>query len=230
MHLRDTADGVEVGGHLLSVLEVILEHLDGAVALVSGRSIDNLDALFAPHRLPTAGLHGLERRSADGTIHKIEDPAGMDELRPQLLTLATASTKVIFEDKGHALAIHYRLESELGNEIRNRVEELTQPFSSDLHVMHGNMVSEVKPRLANKASAIRDFMGEPPFKGRLSVFIGDDTTDEDGFAYVNELKGYSIRVGDSDETAARHNLPGVDDVIKWLEDWPAILNKTQIAN
>ncbi len=225
LHLRDTPDGVEAGENLLRVLEKIVSQLDGAVALVSGRSINNLDALFAPHRLPTAGLHGLERRSTNGSLHKIEDPAGLDELRAPLLTLAATSTKVILEDKGHALAIHYRLEPELGDEIRNRVEELVQPYTSDLHVIHGKMVSEVKPRLADKGSAIRDFMSEAPFEGRLPVFIGDDTTDEDGFAYVNKHKGYSIRVGDSAKTAARYRLSDVDEVIDWLQSWPEILGR-----
>ena len=151
----------------------------------------------------------------------------MEGLRPQLLTLAAASTKVILEDKGHALAIHYRLEPELGDQIKNRVEELVQPFLSELHVMHGKMVIEIKSRLADKGSAIRDFMSEAPFKGRVPVFIGDDTTDEDGFAWVNENNGYSVRVVDSAETAARYAIPGVDDVIDWLESWPTLLDATQ---
>ncbi len=226
LHLRDTPDGVEASDNLLGILEVILTRLDGAVALVSGRSIDTLDSIFAPHRLPTAGLHGLERRSADGSLHTVEQPAALDELRPQLLTLAATSTKVILEDKGHALAIHYRLEPELGYQIIERVEQLAQPFLSELDVMHGKMVCEIKSRLADKGSAIRDFMTEAPFIGRLPVFIGDDTTDEDGFAYVNEQNGYSVRVGGADESTARYSIPGVDDVIAWLESWPSLLDAT----
>ncbi|UCH48468.1 MAG: trehalose-phosphatase [Betaproteobacteria bacterium] len=229
LHFRDSPDGVEAGENLLNILEVILTRLEGAVALVSGRGINTLDSMFAPHRLPTAGLHGLERRSADGSLHTVEEPAALDKLRPQLLILATASTKVILEDKGHALAIHYRLEPELGEQIKHRVEELVQPFLSELHVMHGKMVTEIKSRLADKGSAIRDFMTEAPFKGRLPVFIGDDTTDEDGFAFVNSQNGYSVRVGDSTDTAARYTLPGVDDVIDWLESWPRLLDATQSA-
>ena len=223
LHLRDTPDGIEAGENLLNIMELILARLDGAVALVSGRGIDTLDSMFTPHQLPTAGLHGLERRSADGVLHTVDEPAALEELRPQLLTLATASTKVILEDKGHALAIHYRLEPELGDQIKDRVEELVEPFSSELHVMHGKMVTELKSRLADKGTAIRDFMTEAPFKGRTPVFIGDDTTDEDGFAYVNGQDGYSVRVGDSAESAARYSLPGVDDVIDWLEGWPGSL-------
>ena len=226
LHLRDTPDGVQASEHLLATLEVIVARLDGAVALVSGRSIDTLDSIFAPHRLPTAGLHGLERRSADGSLHTVEEPEALDTLRPQLLALAAASTKVILEDKGHALAIHYRLEPKLGDQIIDRVEQLAQPFLSELHVMHGKMVCEIKSRLADKGSAIRDFMAEAPFKGRLPVFIGDDTTDEDGFAFVNEQNGYSVRVGDAAESAACYSIPGVDDVIAWVESWPGLLDAT----
>ncbi len=228
LHLRDTPDSVSASGALLDLLEAISSRLDGAVALVSGRRIDNLDALFAPHRLPTAGLHGLERRDASGAVHRIPAPEALDALRPPLLKLAGSSTKVILEDKGHALAVHYRLAPDMAEEIKDRVEELARPYAADLHVMHGKMVCEIKPWQADKGSAIRDFMAEVPFKGRVPVFVGDDTTDEDGFAYVNELGGHSVRVGVGESTAARHTLAGVDEVISWLTDWPALLDKTRI--
>ncbi|MGD2140357.1 MAG: trehalose-phosphatase [Burkholderiales bacterium] len=227
LHLRDTPDGVQASAQLLDVLESILIELDGAVALVSGRSIDNLDALFAPHRLPTAGLHGLQRRSADGSLHEVGESAALETLRAPLLQLASSSARIILEDKGHALAVHYRLEPEMEAEISKRVEELAKPFSGELHVMHGKMVSEIKPKLADKGSAIRDFMSETPFKGRVAVFIGDDTTDEDGFRLVNSINGYSVRVGDSGRTAARWRLPGVDEVIAWLQTWPGLLGKNR---
>ncbi len=227
LHLRDTPDSVSASASLLDLLEAISSRLDGAVALVSGRSIDNLDTLFSPHRLPTAGLHGLERRNANGSVHRIPAPEALDELRPPLLKLAGSSTKVILEDKGHALAVHYRLAPDMAEEIKSQVEELVRPYVADLHVMHGKMVSEIKPWTADKGSAIRDFMAEVPFKGRIPVFVGDDTTDEDGFAYVNELGGHSVRVGTSESTAAHHILTGVDEVISWLTEWPALLDKTR---
>ena len=100
LHLRDTPDSVEASDALLNLLEAVLKRLEGAVALVSGRSIENLDALFEPHRLPTAGLHGLERRDATGAVHRIPAPDELDALRPPLLELAGSSTKIILEDKG----------------------------------------------------------------------------------------------------------------------------------
>jgi len=227
LHLRDTPDGVEASEQLLGILDAIHGRLNGAVALVSGRSIDNLDALFAPCVLPAAGLHGLQRRSADGTVHEVAEPAALDQLRPALLQLASASSKVILEDKGHALAVHYRLAPERGEDIKRTVEELARPYSSELHVMHGKMVTEIKSGLADKGSAIDGFMAEAPFEGRVPVFIGDDTTDEDGFRYVNAKAGYSVRVGDCGESAARYSLPDVDDVIAWMKTWPARLDAVQ---
>jgi len=107
---------------------------------------------------------------------------------------------------------------------------MARPFASDLHVLHGKMVSEIKPWLADKGSAIRNFMHEAPFTGRIPIFIGDDTTDEDGFAYVNELNGHSVRVGDIADTAAHYSLPGVDDVLTWLNSWPSRLDQIQTTD
>jgi trehalose 6-phosphate phosphatase len=227
LHLQDTPDSVQASEALLDLLEAILKRLNGAVALVSGRSIDNLDALFEPHRLPTAGLHGLERRDAAGAVHRIPAPDELDALRPPLLKLAGSSTKIILEDKGHALAVHYRLAPDMAGAIKQQVEELVHPFASQLHVMHGKMVTEIKPWHADKGSAIRDYMTEQPFANRVPVFVGDDTTDEDGFAYVNERNGHSVRVGQSEATTARHVLDGVDEVIAWLTGWPEVLDQVR---
>lgn len=227
LHLRDTPDSVEASEALLNLLEAVLKRLDGAVALVSGRSIDNLDALFEPHRLPTAGLHGLERRDATGAVHRIPPPDELDTLRPPLFKLAGSSTKIILEDKGHALAVHYRLAPDMAGAIKQQVEELVRPFTSQLQVMQGKMVTEIKPWHADKGSAIRDFMAEEPFANRVPVFVGDDTTDEDGFAYVNERNGHSVRVGQGEATAARHVLDGVDQVIDWLSGWPDVLDQAR---
>lgn len=105
--------------------------------------------------------------------------------------------------------------------IWHQVEDLDPPSDRDLRVLHGKMVSEVKPRHADKGSAIYAFMCEAPFKGRVPIFIGDDVTDEDGFTAVNALDGHAIRVGEGAETGARYRLSDVDHVIEWLESWPS---------
>ena len=230
LHLRETPDSVEASEHLLDILELISRRLNGAVALVSGRRIDDLDRIFVPHTLPTAGLHGLERRDATGHITQFPEPRALATLRVPLSELASSNEGVVVEDKSHALAIHYRQAPDQAGEIQRIVEDLIRPLAHELHVIHGKMVSEVKPQHADKGSAIRDFMNETPFKGRLPVFIGDDTTDEDGFAYVNQLHGFAVRVGDSDSTAARYSVDSVDDVIAWLETWPSTLQQQEQDN
>lgn len=227
LHLRQTPDGVDRSERVCQILEDIMVCLGGAVALVSGRTIQNLDELFVPHRFPVAGLHGLERRDAAGIVHSHSESEVLDTLRPPLMEVADAHEGVILEDKSRALAIHYRQAPEKAAEIQSLVEDLVRPLAHELHVIHGKMVTEIKPWHADKGSAIGDFMNEPPFKGRVPVFIGDDTTDEDGFAFVNQMNGYAIRVGDGEgdsvETAARYSLEDVDEVIAWLENWPSSL-------
>ena len=227
LHLKETPDGVEASAHLLDIMEAISSCLNGAVALVSGRSIDDLDRIFLPHKLPTAGLHGLERRDAVGLITKFPEPQALEALRGPLNGLSGIADGVLVEDKSRALAIHYRQAPDKAAEIQSLVEELVQPLAHELHVIHGKMVTEIKPWRADKGSAIGDFMNETPFKGRVPVFIGDDTTDEDGFAFVNQMNGYSVRVGDGVETAARYSIETVDEVIAWLESWPSSLKETR---
>ncbi len=223
LHLKETPDGVEASAHLLDILEVISQCLNGAVALVSGRSITDLDRIFVPHKLPAAGLHGLERRDAAGRVKKFPVPQTLQTLRGALKDIARRNAGVLVEDKERALAIHYRQAPDKAAEIKRLVENLVRPLAHELHVIHGKMVSEIKPEHADKGSAIRDFMHEAPFTKRVAVFIGDDTTDEDGFAYVNTLPGYTIRVGESADTTACYFLENVDDVITWLESWPPFL-------
>jgi trehalose 6-phosphate phosphatase len=219
----DTPNGVAPSDRVTEVLREIDLCLEGAVALISGRTIGNLDHLFAQQKLPAAGLHGLERRDAGGCLHVLGEAETLEHLRAPLKNLASSHAGAILEDKGRALAIHYRRAPDAAEEIRRRVEALVRPSSDELRIIHGKMVSEVKPRHADKGSAIRAFMEEVPFTGRLPVFIGDDVTDEDGFAVVNALKGYAILVGDGPSKNAHYGLPGVNEVIEWLETWPSII-------
>ncbi|MGD9536086.1 MAG: trehalose-phosphatase [Alphaproteobacteria bacterium] len=225
LHLAETPDGVERSERVCRVLEAVLHCLRGAVALISGRRIDDLDRLFAPHTLPAAGLHGLERRDARGIVYAQAASETLDRLRLPLAHAARVNEGVILEDKGGALAVHYRRSPERAGEIRSLVDDLVRPFAGELHVIHGKLVSEIKPRHADKGTAIREFMGEAPFVGHVPVFIGDDATDEDGFACVNALDGHAIRVGSGADTIARYSLAGVEEVVDWLEAWPSMLRR-----
>lgn len=217
----DTPNGVAPSKRVRDILSRLTTCLDGAVALISGRTIDNLDRLFAPLRLPAAGLHGLERRDAMDGVHLLGEAEALEHLRPPFAQLAASRKGVILEDKGRALAIHYRKAPEEAESVRREVEKLVHPSVRDLRIIHGSMVSEVKPRHADKGSAIHAFMSEAPFSGRVPVFIGDDATDEDGFAAVNALDGRAIRVGSRPGTAARYRLADVEQVIRWLDALPS---------
>jgi trehalose 6-phosphate phosphatase len=196
----------------------------GALALISGRTLANLDRLFLPWRGAASGLHGAERRRADGSLaasgRSAADQAAaeaLERLRPSLADIAGARPGAWLEDKGRTLALHYRSIPQQEPEIRRAVQCLAQRESEALRLIAGKMVLELQPRHYDKGAVIAAFFGAPPFRGRRPVFIGDDTTDEDGFAEVNRRGGVSIRVGDrSAATAAAYALPSVAEVRRWL--------------
>ena len=186
-----------VGAALKTLLSDVAERLGGAVALVSGRSIHRLDALFAPLRLPAAGLHGVERRKASGATHGASFvDAQLNAARTAVQALLETHPGTSMEDKGRAIAVHYRLAPQLEASVRQALSAIAKPLGSHYHIQEGNMVLELKPRGFSKATAIKAFMQETPFRGRKPVFVGDDLTDEDGFRMVEEYGGISIAVGD----------------------------------
>ncbi|MBK1667234.1 trehalose-phosphatase [Rhodovibrio sodomensis] len=214
-------EDVQLHASLRGVLNALDAGLGHAVALVSGRTLADLDRIQAPLKLPAAGLHGLERRDADGTIDHGVEGAALDHLRAGLTDLVTRHDALWLEDKGRALAVHYRADPALHGTVLDRVHALCAREAPDtLAVLDGKMVCEVKPRHADKGSAIRGFMARPPFAGRLPVFLGDDVTDEDGFRAVNALGGLSIRVGTQPAgklTHAAYRLADEPAVEAWLD-------------
>ena len=214
---------VRVPQSLPPLLVSLAAQRGGALALVSGRAIDDLDRLFVPWRGTAAGVHGAERRGADGRVITGGGPAdraaaaALDRLRPALQQLAQLVPGVRLEDKGKTLAVHYRQAPDKADEIRSAVERFGRDEAERLRLIAGKMVFELQPRHYGKDGAIAAFMAEPPFCGRVPVFLGDDTTDEDGFAEVNRRGGVSIRVGPpSSTTAARYRIPSVSAVLDWL--------------
>jgi trehalose 6-phosphate phosphatase len=212
---------VRLHDSLRAVLDALDAGLRHALALVSGRTLSDLDRIQAPLKLPAAGLHGLERREPDGTIDRGAEGAALDHMRAGLNELVTRHDALWLEDKGRALAVHYRANPDLHRTVLDRVHALWAREAPDtLSVLDGKMVCEVKPRHADKGSAIRGFMARPPFAGRLPVFLGDDITDEDGFRAVNALGGLSVRVGAQPAgklTHAAYTLPDEPAVEAWLD-------------
>jgi trehalose 6-phosphate phosphatase len=188
----------------------------GAVALISGRSIESIDKLFYPLRLPAAGQHGIERRDARGQLHHHPFPeAAMRRAAADIRAFAARYEGLVFEDKGASLALHYRLAPSLAAAAHAVVHKAAQYLGEGVEVQGGKMVVELKPSGRDKGIAIEEFMREAPFRSRTPVFLGDDLTDEDGFHVVNRLGGHSIKIG-SGVTSARWRLRDASAVRNWL--------------
>ena len=210
---------VHVPPQLPALIARLSEQRQGALALISGRPLIELDRLFQPWCGAAAGLHGIERRRADGMLDRIFDnasEAALGQIRPKLAALAGGESGLIVEDKGATLALHYRAVPDREPEIRAFAANLQREAGASLRLIAGKMVVEFQPRNVNKGLAIAAFMAEPPFLDRRAVFVGDDTTDEDGFSEVRRSAGFGIRVGPARETAADYCLPSVEAVLAWL--------------
>jgi trehalose 6-phosphate phosphatase len=216
LELAPTPDAVHADPGLLEMLETLRRASGGALALLSGRRLDDLDRIFSPLSLPAAGIHGLERRRADGTIESMAADA-VAELREPLAAFAAQNQGLQLEDKGLALALHYRGAPHREAAARAFARALAARSSATLRLLEGKMVIEFHARDADKGRAIEAFMAEPPFRGRRPVFAGDDVTDEDGFRAVRRLGGIAIRIGDLGASAAEWRLPSVTALRAWLQ-------------
>ena len=216
VELADSPERVRVELSLIRVLERLASTLSGAAALISGRRIADMDRLFAPLRLPSAGLHGLERRGASGSVHW-HGPSSSEV--PRMLAQARAWTTIhpglLLEDKVDTFAVHFRQAPQLAEEVRTFLQNLMQQSSGDYCLQPGKMVMEVRPESRDKGTAVKEFMGEPPFAGRIPVFIGDDASDEQAFSVVENLGGVAIKVGPG-ETIARWRMNEVSEVRAWM--------------
>jgi trehalose 6-phosphate phosphatase len=188
---------------------------DGAVAVISGRSLRDIDRILPIAGLPAAGQHGLERRTATGRIWRYAPSPRLNRARLVLASVVERHPRLLFEDKGLSLALHYRRVPRLAGFAHRIARELQRDLGRRYHVHPGKFVVELAPAGRDKGAAIASFMREPPFRGRSPVFVGDDVTDEYGFAVVNRLGGWSVKVGRG-PTAATWRLPDVPSVLRWL--------------
>lgn len=201
---------------LRTLLPQLPEACGGAVAVITGRRIEEVDRILAPHAFLAAGVHGLQRRSVSGAMWSFDPADALTEVRRLVEPFVAAHDGLWIEDKQLAFAVHYRSRPELEEEVHRFVGTLQMKLPPDIEILLGQHVFEVKPGISDKGRAIEAFMEEVPFVGRLPIFVGDDVTDEAGFRSVNALGGVSVKVG-SGPTIARWRLPDVDAVIGWLE-------------
>ena len=209
-----------VTAETLDALRWLKEKTGGALAVVSGRSIAQLDRMLHPLRLPVAGVHGLERRSAAGALSRTPfDAALQRRLTATVGAFVGGRPGLLAEVKPGSVALHYRKRPETEADCLAFAIEAAQA-EPRIRIMPGKKVVEMKLGPRTKGDAIADFMAEPPFAGRLPFFAGDDLTDEAGFAVVNAMGGVSLKVGPG-ETQARHRIEGIAAFTTWLEQLAA---------
>jgi len=189
------------------------DRLDGRLALVSGRAIPNLESHLGLLPLARAGSHGIARLMPDGSPLGVE-PEALPAEALALLDAFTRESGLMLETKPHGAALHFRAAPELETAGLQFAQEIAATHG--LQVKRGKFVIELVRPGADKGGAVQAFMEVPPFAGSRPVFIGDDITDEDGFAAAGELGGFGILVGDRAPSGAQYRLRGVTDVYEWL--------------
>lgn len=200
--LAPQPEAVRVADDLVPLLRLLFSHVDGALAIVSGRRLSDLGEFLSPLELPLAAEHGAQRRLADGHVVSITPPDLQHAIRAAV-ALATRHAGLRVEIKNAAVALHYRHAPELQSLC---LQVMTQAVaaSSGVELLNGKYVFEIKPAGVSKGTAIAAFMREAPFARRVPIFAGDDVTDEAGFAAVQSLGGAGIKVGDGNTLAHYH--------------------------
>ncbi|MEO1199702.1 MAG: trehalose-phosphatase, partial [Pseudomonadota bacterium] len=208
-------DLVQLEDSAKSAIAALQQSLSGALAVVTGRDIAAVDHFLAPLTVPVAGVHGLARRDADGRLFQIKvDQSALDHLTARLGGFAAKNPGLLVERKSASVALHYRRAETLGLDCKAEMAEAIADLDGFI-LLQGHCVVEARSDRADKGRAIAAFLNEPPFTGRVPVFAGDDVTDEDGFAVVNDNNGLSIKIG-PESSAARYRFATRGAFQDWL--------------
>ncbi len=214
VELAETPDAIRVSPALAPLLARLGERLGGRLALVSGRSIADLERYLECTGLAVSGSHGLELRLRDGSHVPLAVRYDLTDARERVRRLAGETPGLFVEEKPFGVALHYRQAPQEEERVTATLADLAR--RTGLTVQMGKMVAELRPPGADKGDAIRAFMLEPDFTGARPLFVGDDLTDEDAFRAAAELGGGGILVGAERETAAKWRLDSVSAVSAWL--------------
>jgi trehalose 6-phosphate phosphatase len=209
-----TPDGVEVNPSLCALLREADRRLGGRLAVISGRTVADLDRLLDSAVPCLAGVHGLQRRDLTGRLHEYERHPALEDAATVLEALAAARFGLIVERKGHSVAIHYRQTPEAREALAECAGRLAQ--ASGLTIQDGDMVVELRTPGPDKGAAVKAFMEHPPFAGAVPIYIGDDLTDEAAFKAVSHFGGFGVLVGDRRPTAAAYSLVSPPRVLDWV--------------
>jgi trehalose 6-phosphate phosphatase len=221
-HLSETAVLLDIDGTLLDLaptprevwvppglaktMHRLHQRTNGALALVSGRSLNDIDLIFAPDQFPAVGGHGAEMRiEADSEAVAAHAPPMDKELKRRLAAIARLSPGILLEDKGYSLALHYRLAPHAEKAIYEAVSLIRADLpNAPIEVLPGKLVCEIKHSGFTKATGVKELMTHEPFRGRRPFFIGDDVTDESVFAIMPDLDGLAFSVGRRARGVAGH--------------------------
>ena len=188
----------------------------GAVALITGRAIADVDRLLSLRGITIAGQHGLEIRLASGeTYAHATEEESLTKVRSALIDAVARHPGLVVEYKGLTVALHYRDVPRLAGYAHRLMRGLRDQHVPDFVLQRGKRVVELKPAGRDKGVAIAELMQTEPFIGRTPVFVGDDITDENGFRAVNAAGGHSIKIGRG-RTSARWRIRDVTTLREWL--------------
>src|ERR1700736_5412186 len=217
LDLAPTPREVWVPPGLSKTLNRLLIRTSGALALVSGRSLNDIDLIFAPEQFPAVGGHGAEMRiSVDSEAVATHAPPMDKELKRRLAAIPKLSPGILLEEKGYSLALHYRLAPHAEKAIYAAVSLIRADLpNAPIEVLPGKCVCEIKQSGFDKATGVRELMTHEPFLGRRPIFIGDDVTDESVFAIMPDLGGLAFSVGRRAQGVTGH-FDEPRDVRAWL--------------
>lgn len=216
VELAERPDQVIVDDALRALMTLLYERHQGRVAIVSGRSIAQLDALFGPvaRQVALSGSHGCEHRWDGISAHPVPPPE-LEAVADAMRVFAQRHPGTLVEEKSYGVALHYRLAPEAETEAQAFAAELAA--RSDLRLQQGKMVVELRPHGSDKGVPVRRLMQRRPMAGTRPLFLGDDVTDEAGFEAAHELGGAGILIGPSRPTAATYRLPDPAAARAWLQ-------------
>ncbi|HEY5072832.1 MAG TPA: trehalose-phosphatase [Caulobacteraceae bacterium] len=212
--IEATPDAVKPDGDRRRLLQALLRALGGRLAVISGRGLADLDRVLEKRVVAVAAVHGLVRRRADGEVLATAPPAKVEQAAERFRTFALGDPHLLVEDKGSAVALHYRQATSLEGACTALADLLGAELG--LVIQKGDMVVELKAPGPDKGAAVRAFMAEAPFAGYTPVYLGDDLTDEPAFRVAQALGGFGALVGSRRPTAALFGLPDVHATRLWL--------------
>jgi trehalose 6-phosphate phosphatase len=217
VEIAQSPEGIVVHDEIPDLIGMLHRKTGGAVALITGRAIADVERLLPPLRgIVIAGQHGLEVRSPSGAVatHPVRAEA-LDRVREQLASAVMRYPELIVEYKGLSIALHYRNAPRLASYSHRLMRDLRRVHVPDFVIQRGKRVVELKAAGKDKGIAIAELMAGSHFRGRIPVFAGDDATDELGFRTVNRMGGHSIKIGNG-RTHAQWRLPNVGSLRAWL--------------